>query len=312
MAPTVEASEDICNGEVITKTVSITVTFPQSAGISSISYPAPDDATVTGNPSTITNIQTDLSLTGGLPDATVSGNPSTVTDFQTDVSLTSGLPDATVSGNPSTVTDVQTDVSITSGLPDATISGNPSTVTDINVSFSLTTTSSTRTSPPPSSSSITSEVYPSGADQSTVVEVVTEKRTSTVTTSKHQVTVIITDLYPSVKSSTLAQSDVDDGVITATTSTAPIVTFTEFVTTTTGTPRISLTTIQVPFPPYPSVNTTSPNYPSGTVANGPVPTTPVVISGAKPMLMPGAWHDINFLANFAGGFALMAAVALLF
>lgn len=69
---------------------------------------APDGVTVTGNPATVTDVQTDTHYTSGLPDVTVSGPPATVTDVQTDTHFTTGAPDATVSGEPATVTSVIT------------------------------------------------------------------------------------------------------------------------------------------------------------------------------------------------------------
>lgn len=105
-----------------TSTVMVTVTVvpeqtqqpPPAYGSSSL----PSGVTVTGNPATVTDVQTDTHYTSGAPDATVSGTPATVTDVQTDTRFTSGAPDATVSGEPATVTSVITN---TAGEPMTTL-----------------------------------------------------------------------------------------------------------------------------------------------------------------------------------------------
>lgn len=199
-------------------------------------------ATITGFPSTVTDHWTSTSYTG-LPDVTISGNPSTLTDIQTEVSYTSGLPDVTVSGKPSTVTDLQTSISISSDAV-VTVSGTPSTVTDIAVSYSLTSSKVVVT---------ISDLWGTQTGMSTV--------TTVDTTTKTTATTISTDVatyYPVPTSSTiLYTSDAKGEGFTRT--------------------RISATVIVDP--PYPT-NGTATVHPSGTVTAMPIPTTPIIVSGA--------------------------------
>ena len=164
VTPSAVSEETACSINVVTKTETSFVTVTHSPTSSS----SPGYATVTGDPSTITNVNTDISYT-------------------------SELPDVTVSANPSTLTNVQTDISYTSGLPDATVSGSPSTVTEVGVSYSLVTrVSTTRTS------TVTVTITKSsGVDSKTAVTTVVPTTTMTPTTTiTTPVVVIISDLYP--------------------------------------------------------------------------------------------------------------------
>ncbi|KAF4996876.1 hypothetical protein FGRMN_4197 [Fusarium graminum] len=134
---TIESSSEYCDIEVVTMTETYTVTITPGGGYSATSNALPE-ATVTGNPETVTDNQTGFTLTKPLPDVTVSGNPETVTETQTDFTLTHGLPEATVIGNAETVTNTQIDFTLTHGLPEATVTGNPETVTDNQTGFILT------------------------------------------------------------------------------------------------------------------------------------------------------------------------------
>ncbi|KAG9254931.1 uncharacterized protein F5Z01DRAFT_61158 [Emericellopsis atlantica] len=97
--------EDACAVEVVTQTQTrtnmVTVTLWPT-------LPS-EDQTVTGDASTVTDLNTETAYTSDTCDATVSGDPSTVTDFQTEIT---GYPDVTVSGAPSTVTTTVTSMSI--------------------------------------------------------------------------------------------------------------------------------------------------------------------------------------------------------
>ncbi|RSM17292.1 hypothetical protein CDV31_003847 [Fusarium ambrosium] len=157
---TIESSTEVCEIEVVTMTESFTVTV--------IPLPS-EDFTATS---------------AALPEATVIGEPSTVTDIQTQLSFTSGLPDATVSGNPDTVTNVETDFSVLPELPDATVSGEPSTVTQVDPSFSVTGSFHTVIT--------VTDLFPPAEDMSTVTELTTVQRT--LTTHKSIVTITVTDL----------------------------------------------------------------------------------------------------------------------
>ncbi|OAQ99241.1 hypothetical protein LLEC1_01147 [Akanthomyces lecanii] len=124
--------------ETVVVTVTVLPTQAQPPGYGT----PPGDATVTGTPATVTDVQTDVSYTSGAPDATVSGTPATVTDVQTDVSYTSSAPDATVSGTPATVTDPATVTSVitnTAGEPMTTL-----TFTSINTIIVTVSTTVTR------------------------------------------------------------------------------------------------------------------------------------------------------------------------
>ncbi|KAK7425390.1 hypothetical protein QQZ08_008176 [Neonectria magnoliae] len=293
---TVESSSEVCSMEVVTMTQSITVTVIPTPS-------SPEDATVTGNPSTLTEVRTDISVSSGLPDATVSGNPGTFTDVQTDWSVSSGLPDATVSGNPATVTNVQTDFSISSGLPDATVSGNPLTVTEVQNSYSLTSASIFTVI------TITDlwPAEPSVHTLSTVIEVATVQKTITVQESS-LVVVTVSEVYPMPATSTYegATSEAAGEAITAV---SPTSTFTKFVTKTSGEPVVSTTTVRVPEPPYPTANNTIATGPSGTVSSTPQPTTPVVvvISGGSKKPEPRGWGG-NGTSNLGCAIMLIATV----
>lgn len=108
-------AEHSCTSESdVLETVVITVTvIPQPSQPPSYGS-IPSDATVTGNPATVTSVQTDISYTSRPPDATVSGDPATVTNVETDTHFTSAPPDATVSGEPATVTSIVTNTATAS------------------------------------------------------------------------------------------------------------------------------------------------------------------------------------------------------
>lgn len=126
-------------------------------------------------------------------DATVTGDPATVTDINTDTAYTSGLPDVTVPGNPMTLTNIHTEVSYTSSLPDATVSGNPSTMTNIDVSYSLTSGTSIVTV-------LVSDLWGTNSSpEPTTVATLSETTEGTSTTTMTNVTpivVTVTGLYP--------------------------------------------------------------------------------------------------------------------
>ncbi|KAM5351525.1 hypothetical protein ACJ41O_004248 [Fusarium nematophilum] len=292
---TVESSAEVCEVEVVTLTESYTITvIPTPAGDYLASSAALGDATVTGNPATVTEVQTELSGTGGLPDATVSGNPKTVTNVQTDYSGSSSLPDATVSGNPETVTDRRTDYSISSHLPDATVPGNPLTVTEVREDFSVTGTFYTVIT--------VTDLHPSAKDMSTVTKLTTVQRT--LTKQKSVVTITVTDLYQET-----AVTNVEDEAATVV-PVSPTSTFTKIVFETTGSASTSTKTIQVPAPPYPTANNTIAAGPSGTVTVVPTPTTPIVISGATKKPEPRGWGGSNGTTNL--GCAIMLIATLMF
>ncbi|KAF4980586.1 hypothetical protein FZEAL_3439 [Fusarium zealandicum] len=310
---TVESSAEVCEIEVVTMTESYTITVtPTPSEDYSATSAALGDATVTGNPATVTDVETKLSFTSGLPDATVPGNPGTVTNVQTDFSFTSGRPDATVSGNPGTVTDIQTQYSLTTGLPDATVSGNPSTVTDDKIDYSVSSKLPDATVPGnpltvtevQQSFSVTSgahtvitvtNLYSPKEEMSTVTKVTTLERT--LTTQKSIVTVTITDLY-------------NQGSATVV-SVSPTSTFTQVVFETTGSASTSTKTIQVPAPPYPTANNTMVAGPSGTVTALPTLATPVVISGATKKPEPRGWGGSNGTTNLGCAIMLIATVMFL-
>ncbi|KAH7267148.1 uncharacterized protein BKA55DRAFT_711636 [Fusarium redolens] len=124
-----ESTTEYCEVEVITMTESYTVTVPNGK-VSQDSSGDAIGATVTGNPQTVTENETDFSLTRSPSDAIVTGNPQTVTENETDFSLTSGPSDAIVTGNPQTVTESKTDFSLTIGPPDAITTASPETITN--------------------------------------------------------------------------------------------------------------------------------------------------------------------------------------
>jgi hypothetical protein len=271
-----------CTCAAVTETVSVIVTLVPTTL---------DDATVTAIPSTLTNVNTDVSYTQGPPEVTVSGNPSTLTEVQTDVSFTSGLPDATISGTPATVTNVETDVSLTSGFPDATVSGTPVTVTDVDTKLSLTeepTTTTVMYQPPQSTVTMTTIVIISDlwgpvatSTRSTVTAVTTAQRTITTVYSSLW-TVVITEAGSTSTStaSTQAQgfSSEADGVGIPG---SPSATTPEAMTQTTLTTTVSsAVTVVLPPAPYP----TTANGTASTLASGtfsyivPTATSTVIVS----------------------------------
>ncbi|RFU81768.1 hypothetical protein TARUN_424 [Trichoderma arundinaceum] len=267
----------MCSAVNATVTVTVTVVPTPSTWASSSVL---GDITVTADASTVTNINTDVSYTSGLPDATVPGSPSTVTNV--DVSVT-GLPDVTISGKPSTVTNLLTDVSLTSGLPDATISGNPSTVTAIQTSFSLTAE--------PITSFVTvviSDLWGSSTNSSipelvTVTAVSTIKTTvTTINSAPSPVIVTVTNAYSEpVKSTSVASADSSKaGAQTSRQSTR-----TETVTATSGQLFTTTTTVFLP-PVFSSLNGTEGGIPTGTATSVIMPSIPVVVSGSNKGLEP--------------------------
>ncbi|KAH7023482.1 hypothetical protein EDB80DRAFT_675035 [Ilyonectria destructans] len=289
---TIESSSEVCNMEVITMTQSVTITVIPTPS-------SPEDATVMGGPSTVTAVQTDLSILSGLPDATVSGNPDTVTNVKTDWSVSSGLPDATISGDPATVTNVQTDFSITSGLPDATVSGNPSTVTEVQHSYSVTGIMTVIT--------ISGDLYPPKHTLSTVTKVTTIQKT--ITTHESAIVVVtISQPYSDLSTFVGATSQAAGEAITAA-SPSPSTTLTIFVTETSGEPLLSTTTVQVFEPPYPTANNTIANGASGTVTVLPNPTTPVVVvSGGSKKPEPRGWGGGTGTSNLGCAIMLIATI----
>ncbi|KAF7551565.1 hypothetical protein G7Z17_g4898 [Cylindrodendrum hubeiense] len=290
---TIESSSEVCSMEVVTMTQSVTITLIPTPS-------SPEDATVTGSPFTVTAVQTDLTISSGLPDATVSGNPNTITNLQTDWSVSSGLPDATISGDPATVTDLQTDFSISSGLPDATVSGNPLTITEVQHSYSVTGSIRTVVT-------ITDDLYPPKHTLSTVTKVTTIQKT--ITTQESAIVVVtISDPYDEPLSSQGVTSEAAGEAITAV-SPSPSTTLTIFVTETSGEPLLSTTTIQVFEPPYPTVNNTIANSPSGTVTTVPNPTTPiVVVSGGSKKPEPRGWGSGSGTSNLGCAIMLIATI----
>ena len=281
---TIESSAEVCEIEVVTMTESFTVTvIPIPSEDFTATSAALPEATVIGDPSTVTDVQTELSFTSGLPDATVSGSPDTVTNVETDFSVSPGLPDATVSGNPSTVTDVQTNWSLTSGLPDATVSGEPSTVTQVDASFSVTGSFHTVIT--------VTDLFPPAEDMSTVTELTTVQKT--LTTHKSIVTITVTDL--------IQESPVVSFI-------SPTSTYTEVVFVTSGEASTSTKTVQVQLPPYPTANNTMVAGPSGTVSVIPTAVTPVIISGATKKPEPRGFGGSNGTSNLGCAIMLIATI----
>ncbi|EQK99423.1 hypothetical protein OCS_04865 [Ophiocordyceps sinensis CO18] len=284
----------ICSACTAAKTVSIYVTvFPMpphktvTGDASTVTLVNTDlsltnrlpDVTLPGKPSTRTAVQTDVSLTRGLPDATVSGNPETLTDVETDVSVTTGLPDATVSGNPETLTNVETDVSVTTGLPDATVSGKPETVTNVKTSASVISKTPTAVT----TVVITDLWGPAHSSRRTLTATVTIKETVATTEGPEVVTITISDLYgppakPSGWSSALAEAATGPA-----SETGALTTETVTMTQTGGPPATSITTVHV----TPAKNTTAPDYPypSGSA----VATAPFEVSGGSKKPQPRGW-----------------------
>ncbi|UPK89178.1 hypothetical protein LCI18_000113 [Fusarium solani-melongenae] len=283
---TIESSAEVCEIEVVTMTESFTVTvIPIPSEDFTATSAALPEATVIGEPSTVTDVQTQLSFTSGLPDATVSGSPDTVTNVETDFSVSPGLLDATVSGNPSTVTDVQTNWSLTSGLPDATVSGKPSTVTQVDAGFSVTGSIHFHTV-------ITvTDLFPPAEDMSTVTELTTVQKT--LTTHKSIVTITVTDL--------IQESPVVSFI-------SPTSTFTEVIFETAGEAPTSTKTVQVQMPPYPTANNTLMAGPSGTVTVIPTAATPVIVSGATKKPEPRGFGGSNGTSNLGCAIMLIATI----
>ncbi|RBA09206.1 hypothetical protein FPRO05_06343 [Fusarium proliferatum] len=99
-----ESTIEYCEVQVVTMTESYTVTVPNDKVSQSSSGDAVG-ATVTGNPETVTENETDFSLTSGPSDAVVTGNPQTVTESKTDFSLTVGSFDVLTTSSPDTTTN---------------------------------------------------------------------------------------------------------------------------------------------------------------------------------------------------------------
>ncbi|ENH64631.1 hypothetical protein FOC1_g10013905 [Fusarium oxysporum f. sp. cubense race 1] len=98
-----ESTTEYCEVQVVTMTESYTVTVPNDMASQDSSGDAVG-ATVTGNPQTVTENETDFSLTSGPSDAIVTGNPQTVTESKTDFSLTVGSSDALTTASSETIT----------------------------------------------------------------------------------------------------------------------------------------------------------------------------------------------------------------
>ncbi|KAK1245140.1 hypothetical protein MKX08_004769 [Trichoderma sp. CBMAI-0020] len=267
----------VCSAFSTTVTVTVTVVPAPSPWASSSVL---GDVTVTAGASTITNVNTDVSYTSGLPDATISGNPLTVTDV--DVSVT-GLPDVTVSGNPSTITNVLTDVSLTSGLPDATVSGNPSTVTAVQTSLSLT--------PEPVTSFVTvviSDLWGPSASSSapdwvTVTAISTIRTTvTTIDAAPSPIIVTVTSVYPepAMSTSTVSSDSSKAGAQTFRPSA-----LTQTITATNGQPATTTTTVLIPSV-FSGTNGTASGYPSGTATSIIMPSIPVIVSGSSKGMEP--------------------------
>ncbi|KAJ9425173.1 hypothetical protein QL093DRAFT_2574831 [Fusarium oxysporum] len=176
------------NADVVTEVATVTgtryVTVPGEALSVSVTtrestteYSSQDSsgdavgATVTGNPQTVTENETDFSLTSGPSDAIVTGNPQTVTENETDFSLTSGPSDAIVTGNPQTVTESKTDFSLTVGSSDALTTASPETITKtFEVSSPL---------PKPHTTITIQSLYPPREGLSTVTQYTTVEKTIT-------------------------------------------------------------------------------------------------------------------------------------
>jgi hypothetical protein len=288
-----ESSSEYCEVQVVTMTESYTITITPDGEYSATSNALPE-ATVTGNPETVTDTQTDFTLTNPLPDATISGNPETVTENHTDFSLTHPLPEATVTGNPETVTDTQTDFTLTNPLPDATVSGNPETVTDIQLSFTVTGIHTTI---------VVSDLYPPGQDLSTVHETVTSHKsltTMTVTEPYDVSLTIITVTGPYEKPSLVVPD-------------TPTSTSTTTVYETVGGPWTSTTTVRVPqdiSPPFPTTNNTMVPGSSGTIPLPPgsssTPPAVVSISAGTKKPEPRGWGGTSGTTNLSCTIMLVA------
>lgn len=180
LVPLPAVAEHSCTSESdVLETVVVTVTVvPQPSqppsygsisGYSSIS----SDATVTGNPATVTSVQTDISYTSTPPDATVSGDPATVTNVETDTHFTSGPPDATVSGDPATVTSIVTNT--------ATASESMTTLTYTSYSTVLVTVTRSSSTSIGYDSSVLGDAHTTSRSDYASDPVVTYTETVTVT-----------------------------------------------------------------------------------------------------------------------------------
>ncbi|KAI9166861.1 hypothetical protein HJFPF1_02976 [Paramyrothecium foliicola] len=319
-----------CTCIAATETVSVVVTVVPSTL---------DDATVTGIPSTVTDVNTDLSFTTGLPDVTVPGNPSTITQVETNVSYTTGLPDATVSGSPSTVTDVQTETSLTSGLPDATISGNPSTTTTFQTDLSLTDgpPDATVTGNPSTVTDVETTFFnvPISTVTKTTVVIISDlwgpvstpyATTTTLNTAHRTITTVYSSLWtvvvtagnPSQPSSTVVSSDGGfasskaKGEAHSSVASISSSTVTDVITKTDGTPIVVSTTMHIPSASYPSFNGSASTYIPGTISYSmPSTTATVVVSGSGKKPGPRGLGGSGGTSNLGCTVMIIAAIIFL-
>ncbi|KAF5528719.1 hypothetical protein FMEXI_14549, partial [Fusarium mexicanum] len=116
----------------------------------------------------------------------ITDNPETVTENETDFSLTSGPSDATITGNPQTVTESKTDFSLTVGSSDALASSSPETTTNtFEVSSPL---------PKPHTTITIQSLYPPREGLSTVTQYTTVEKT--ITAPDSFITVTLTSKCP--------------------------------------------------------------------------------------------------------------------
>ncbi|EXM36520.1 hypothetical protein FoTM2_003843 [Fusarium oxysporum f. sp. vasinfectum] len=282
-----ESTTEYCEVQVVTMTESYTVTVPNDMASQDSSGDAVG-ATVTGNPQTVTENETDFSLTSGPSDAIVTGNPQTVTENETDFSLTSGPSDAIVTGNPQTVTESKTDFSLTVGSSDALTTASPETITKtFEVSSPL---------PKPHTTITIQSLYPPREGLSTVTQYTTVEKT--ITAPDSFITVTLTSKCPECSPIV---------------SVSPSSSSTTTVYETAGVPPTSTTTIMVPppaYPPYPTANNTLLPGLSGSVTVVPtVPTTtPVVVSGGTKKPEPRGWGGTSGTTNLSCTLMLVAII----
>ncbi|EGU78848.1 hypothetical protein FOXB_10637 [Fusarium oxysporum f. sp. conglutinans Fo5176] len=282
-----ESTTEYCEVQVVTMTESYTVTVPNDMASQDSSGDAVG-ATVTGNPQTVTENETDFSLTSGPSDAIVTGNPQTVTENETDFSLTSGPSDAIVTGNPQTVTESKTDFSLTVGSSDALTTASPETITKtFEVSSPL---------PKPHTTITIQSLYPPREGLSTVTQYTTVEKT--ITAPDSFITVTLTSKCPECSPIV---------------SVSPSSSSTTTVYETAGVPPTSTTTIMVPppaYPPYPTANNTLLPGLSGSVTVVPtVPTTtPVVVSGGTKKPEPRGWGGTSGTTNLSCTVMLVAII----
>ncbi|EWG48491.1 hypothetical protein FVEG_08242 [Fusarium verticillioides 7600] len=282
-----ESTIEYCEVQIVTMTESYTVTVPNDK-VSQGSSGNAVGATVTGNPETVTENETDFSLTSGPSDAIVTGNPETVTENETDFSLTSGPSDAIVTGNPQTVTESKTDFSLTVGSSDALTSSSAETTTD---TFELSSIL-----PKPHTTITIQSLYPPREGLGTVTQYTTVEKT--ITAPDSFITVTLTSKCPEYS---------------PTMSASPTSSTTTTVYETAGVPSTSTTTIMVPppaYPPYPTANNTLLPGPSGSVTVVPtVPTpTPVVVSGGTKKPEPRGWGGTSGTTNLSCTVMLVAII----